>query len=121
MSEARDVRPFLEDVLENLRLAREFVGGMSSAAELAADRRTLYAVIRALEIVGEAAKRLPGDVRARAPEVPWAAMAGMRDRLIHGYREVDTNLVWRTVTAATLEAEEGVRRLLSQLDADTPG
>lgn len=121
MTEARDVRPFLEDVVENLRLAREFVSGLSSAAELAADRRTLYAVIRALEVVGEASKRLPAEVRARAPEVPWAAMAGMRDRLIHGYRDVDTNLVWRTVTAATLEAEDGVRRLLAQLDAESPG
>jgi uncharacterized protein with HEPN domain len=45
----------------------------------------------------------------------------MRDRLIHGYRDVDTNLVWRTVTAATLEAEDGVRRLLAQLDAESPG
>lgn len=104
-------------MLENLRLAREFTEGLSSAAELAANRKTLYAVIRALEIVGEAAKRVPQEIRDRAPGVPWAAMAGMRDRLIHGYREVDSSLVWRTATTATLEAERELRALLTALDA----
>ena len=101
MTEPRDVRLWLDDVLENLQLAREFTEGLSSAAELAANRKTMYAVVRALEIVGEAAKKVPQAVRDQAPEVPWSAMAGMRDRLIHGYREVDVNLVWRTATAAT--------------------
>lgn len=118
MTEDRDVRLFLDDILDNLRLAREFTADLSSPAELAANRKTLYAVVRALEIVGEAAKPVPREVRARVPEVPWAAMAGMRDRLIHGYREVDTALVWRTATAATVDAEEGVRRLLDQLDVE---
>jgi uncharacterized protein with HEPN domain len=104
-------------VLENLRLAREFTEGLSSAAELAADRKALYAVIRALEVVGEATKRVPQEIRDRAPGVPWAAMAGMRDRLIHGYREVDASLVWRTATTATVEAEKELRALLAALDA----
>ena len=64
-------------MLENLRLAREFTEGLSSAAELAANQKTLYAVIRALEVVGEATKRVPQEIRDRAPGVPWAAMAGM--------------------------------------------
>lgn len=107
-------------MLENLRLAREFTGSLSSAAELAADRKTLYAVIRALEIVGEAAKRVPQEIRDRAPRVPWVAMSGMRDRLIHGYREVDASLVWRTATTATVEAENELHALLVALDA-APG
>ncbi len=60
-----DVRVSLDDVLENLRLAPEFTEGLSSAAELAANRKTLYAVVRALEIVGEAAKRVPQETRDR--------------------------------------------------------
>jgi uncharacterized protein with HEPN domain len=104
-------------VLENLRLAREFTEGLSSAAELAANQKTLYAVIRALEVVGEATKRVPQEIRDRAPGVPWAAMAGMRNRLIHGYREVDASLVWRTATTATVEAENELRALLAALDA----
>ena len=119
MTEPRDVRLWLDDVLENLGLAREFTAGLSSAAELAANRKTMYAVVRALEIVGEAAKKVPQAVRDQAPEVPWSAMAGMRDRLIHGYREVDVNLVWRTATAATRQAEEAVRDLIARLEADS--
>ena len=74
-------------------------------------------MIRALELVGEATKRVPQEIRDRAPGVPWAAMAGTRDRLIHGYREVDASLVWRTATTATVEAENELRALLAALDA----
>lgn len=115
MTEPLDVQVHLEDILENLGLARKFTADLNSAAELAANQKTLYAVIRALEIVGEAAKNVPRELRDQAPNVPWTAMAGMRDRLIHGYREVDVSLVWRTATVATLEAEAGVRDLLAAL------
>ena len=56
-----------------------------------------YAVIRALEIMGESVKRIPEEVRVLEPMVPWKAMAGMRDRLIHGYDNVNLGLVWSTV------------------------
>ena len=117
MTVSRDVRPYLDDVVENMRLAREFTDGLASAAELAANRKTLYAVVRALEIVGEAAKRVPQQVRKQASGVPWGAMAGMRDRLIHGYSEVDVQLVRRTATSATVETEKEVRALIARLDA----
>ena len=55
-----------------------------------------YSVIGALEIVGEAYKKVPTTVRKRNPHVPWKEMAGMRDRLIHGYFGVDDEIVWRT-------------------------
>ena len=58
----------------------------------------MYAVTHALEIVGEAAKRIPEPVRARYPAVPWRLMAGMRDRLIHGYDTVDLDVLWKTIT-----------------------
>lgn len=120
MTAPRDVRVYLEDIRENLRYAREFTSELSSAAELAANRKTLYAVVRALEIVGEATKQIPREIRDQAPAVPWIAMAGMRDRLIHGYRQVDVNLVWQTATAATQKTEEEVRNLIDRLDADSP-
>jgi len=55
-------------------------------------------VIRCLEIIGEATKRLPDNLRESTPEIPWKAMAGMRDRLIHGYDVVDSEIVWITAT-----------------------
>jgi uncharacterized protein with HEPN domain len=63
-----------------------------------ADEKTLYAVVRALEIVGEAAKRIPQDIRDRYPQVPWRSMVGIRDKLIHDYVSVNLEVVWRTFT-----------------------
>ena len=63
----------------------------------AADERTIYATVRALEIVGEAAKRVPDEVRSLDPTIPWRKMAGMRDVIIHRYDEVDLLQVWGVV------------------------
>jgi len=62
------------------------------------DDKTQFAVIRCLEIIGEATKRLPENLRESNPKNPWKAMAGMRDRLIHGYDVVGPEIVWVTVT-----------------------
>ncbi|EFO80972.1 protein of unknown function DUF86 [Oscillochloris trichoides DG-6] len=63
-----------------------------------ADLKTVYAVTRALEVMGEAAKRVPEAVRMRHPAIPWRLMAGMHDRLIHQYDVVDLDILWQTVT-----------------------
>jgi len=61
------------------------------------DRRTQDAVIRNLEVIGEAVNKLSPDLQAAHPEIPWADIVGMRNRLIHGYLTVDLNIVWSTV------------------------
>lgn len=75
----------------------DFTDGMSYD-DFNSDEKTLYAVIRCIEVIGEAVKRLPEDFRDSNPEIPWKAMAGMRDRLIHGYDIVDNEIVWNTIT-----------------------
>jgi uncharacterized protein with HEPN domain len=76
--------------------ALSFVKGMDYD-RFAKDRKTVYAVIRALEIIGEASKNLPSPIKARYSQIPWKDMAGMRDKVIHAYFGVDLKRVWNTV------------------------
>ncbi len=67
-------------------------------ADLDRDRMLLFALLRAIEVVGEAAGKVSEDTRARHPDIPWTAIVGMRNRLIHGYFDIDTDIVWKTVS-----------------------
>ena len=108
---------YLRDILDAMRKAREFVGE-TSFEQFQRDDKTLFATVRALEVIGEAAKQVGEDVRQRYPNVPWSRMAAMRDKLIHAYFGVDDAIVWETVTrlipdlepviAGVVEAEEAV-------------
>ncbi len=97
MNPSRDHRDHLDDISLAARKALEFVKGMDYEHFLR-DEKTAYAVVRALEILGEATKRIPTDVRGRFPEIPWRSMAGIRDKLLHDYVSVNLEVVWKTVT-----------------------
>jgi uncharacterized protein with HEPN domain len=72
--------------------------------------------LRHLQIIGEAARGIPEDVRAQAPEIPWRQIAGMRNVLVHGYFEVDTNLVWDAATRNVPGLKPALERLLAALE-----
>ena len=76
-----DLRDRIAEMSAALQKASEFVGGMT-LEDFARDDKSLFAVIRALEIAGEAAKRVPDVIRSAHPDVPWRSLAGMRDKLI---------------------------------------
>lgn len=104
----------LEDILEAAEKARSFTADMSYDA-FVEDDKTVFAVIRALEVIGEATKRLPEDLRARHPQVSWDSMAGMRDKLIHDYVNVNERIVWRTVQDELPEVQRQLQNLLTNL------
>lgn len=95
MSDKRRHLDFSHDIIDNLEKSERFTEGLSFE-EFLQDEKTCYSVICALEIIGEAVKNIPLAVRRRHPQVPWKSMAGMRDRLIHGYFGVDREIVWKT-------------------------
>ncbi len=115
MTAPRDPRPYLRDILEAGRDAQQFVAGMSQG-EFETDRKTVFAVTRALEIVGEATKRIPEEIRELARDVPWRSMGGMRDVLIHFYTGVDLAVVWTTVQEELPVITSKVSELLSEID-----
>jgi uncharacterized protein with HEPN domain len=89
-------RDLLGDILEAIRRAGVYLAEQSYEQFLV-DTKTQDAVIRALEIVGEATKRLSPGLRERYPEIPWKSMAGVRDKLIHDYFGVNIDIVWQIV------------------------
>ncbi len=80
----RKIGDYLDDIIEAMTNAMEFIKDVSRD-EFVKDTKTVYAVIRALEIIGEAVKNIPEEIRKRYPEIPWRSMTGMRNKLIHAY------------------------------------
>ena len=92
----RESGDYIEDVIDAMNKSIEFVKDMEYE-DFIHDDKTIFAVIRAIEVVGEAVKNIPEDVKKGYSEIPWREMAGMRDKLIHGYFGVDLRMVWKTV------------------------
>jgi uncharacterized protein with HEPN domain len=87
---------YLNDIKSAINSIENFTKGIT-AEQFKRDDKTSSAVIRKLEIIGEATKHIPNDIREKYTQIPWKEMAGMRDKLIHTYSEVDLNLVWKTI------------------------
>jgi len=92
-----DDRIRVQHMIEAAESALQFVSGRARP-DLDTDRMLLFAVVRAVEIIGEAASKVSAETRAVHGDIPWSAIIGMRNRLVHAYFEIDTNIVWVAVT-----------------------
>lgn len=102
---------YLEDILDAMQKAQAMLEDVTFE-EFETDYQINFAVVRALEIVGEATKRLPTSLREQYPEIPWMDMEGMRDRIIHGYDTVNLHLVWDTVKNRIPDVKPKIQQVL---------
>jgi uncharacterized protein with HEPN domain len=111
MSKGRELSDYLQDILAAIVEIEEFTSGMTFD-DFENDRKTINAVIRSLEVLGEATKHIPAQFRNKHPEIPWSKMAGMRDVLIHDYMGVDLMTVWKVAKERLPEIKAGFERFL---------
>jgi uncharacterized protein with HEPN domain len=112
----RDDRERLADVLAAIDRIRRYV--QDDRTRFDTDELLQSAVVHWIEIIGEAARGVSDKVRAAHPEVPWRVITDMRNRVSHGYFDIDLDVVWNTVTRDLPKLQESVTRILSELDSE---
>lgn len=114
----REMGDYVQDILEAIIEVKDFTAGMEPE-DFANDKKTINAVVRSLEIIGEAAKKIPGDMREKYPDIPWKSMEGMRDKLIHEYFGVDLDIVWEVVNVELPPIKPLIQKVLEDIDSET--
>ena len=113
----RNRRLRIEDMLEAVERIQRYTAGMTFEA-FSEDHRTIDAVVRNFEVLGEAARHVDDDLAGQAPEVPWADVRGMRNVVMHEYFGVDLTTVWKTVSDDLAPLRTALLALLARLEPD---
>jgi len=111
----RDVSDYLEDIVTQFMKIEGFISNIPTFEDFQKNDMVMYACVRALEIVGEAAKHIPDEVRQRYSEIPWRQITGLRDVLIHGYFGVDEQVVWKTITERLPQDKPCFEKILKEI------
>lgn len=109
----RDAADYLKDILEAIDEVETFIDDLTYD-EFIKDRKTLNAVVRSIEVIGEATKNIPESLRARYKELPWREMAGMRDKLIHGYFGIDTETICKAAKTNIPALKQPIQKILKE-------
>ena len=107
----RDYRDLLHDIIDAINDVESFIDDLSYD-EFVKDRKTLSAVIRSIEVIGEATKNLPDRIKEKYKDLPWNRMAGMRDKLIHGYFGIDTKTLYKSARGDIPQLKTSIQEIL---------
>jgi uncharacterized protein with HEPN domain len=107
----KDYKAYLRHILDSIILIEEYTASISFA-EFEKDRKTIDAVIRNFEIIGEASGKLPKEFREAYPQIPWRSMIGLRNILIHEYFGVDVAAVWENIKQILPQLKERVKSVI---------
>ncbi|MBF0607565.1 MAG: DUF86 domain-containing protein [Magnetococcales bacterium] len=114
----REYRDYINDIAEAVDDAVSFVEGMTYR-EFQRDKKTIYAVVRTIEIIGEASKHIPKSVKDKAPKIPWSEMKGMRNKIIHEYFGINIRVIWDTVKQYLPKLKPEIAELIRQVMEDS--
>lgn len=112
----REFRLYLDDILESIVLIEEFTAYMDFD-QFFTDEKTKNAVVKRIEIIGEATKNIPKNIRDKYPDLPWKQMARMRDKLSHEYFGIRYDIVWKVVKKRLPEIKLHIKRILKDIEA----
>ncbi|MCD4796651.1 MAG: DUF86 domain-containing protein [Candidatus Cloacimonetes bacterium] len=107
----RDYKLFLEDILDSIKKIKKYVTNLS-LEDFTNDEKTVDAVIRNFEIIGEASKNIPDEIQKKYNDIPWREMNGMRNILIHDYFGVDYNVIYKTVKEFLPDLKKKIQEIL---------
>ncbi len=113
----REYADFLDDMLAHARMAREFIDKIAWD-QFATDAKTQFATARAIEIIGEAARRVPDHIQKRYPHIPWRQVIGMRNVLAHNYDGADPRIIFDTATLFLPSLIEHLTAIIDELDGE---
>lgn len=106
---------FLEDLIESMEIVMEYLDGLTYE-EFENDRMRIDAVLRNIQIIGEAARNIPDDIREKNPGVPWGRIVGLRNIVVHAYFGVDLEIIWKIGKENIPETKPMIVRILKDLD-----
>lgn len=109
----RDVGVYLEDIAESIKYIEEYTKDIKEA-DFYRDTKLQDAILRRLEIIGEAAKKIPQAIKSKYPDIPWKEIAGTRDILSHEYFRVNLERIWKTIQEDLLPFKEKIEEILKK-------